>query len=205
MGKGRHIVGVIRRNVTEGVRFQYIREGVEEAKKDGFSAYTEFPDINKEYKDNVLDVFGQRIMKAEREDISDFLDFWEIDPRYKDDKYYLLAHTQGLNPTDNFEFLVDYHPVKCLRFLTDLASLSVNKLSVESLEVGDKLRYELEPDNPHDQFAVKVYKGDQGVGYIKRIHSRVFHKSQYPLDIEVKAVEKNGAIKRAFLKVSSCA
>ncbi|MEQ8881302.1 MAG: hypothetical protein RLQ12_16780 [Cyclobacteriaceae bacterium] len=176
---------------------------MEKAKTDGFSAYTEFPDINKEYKENVLEVFGQRIMKSEREDIHDFLEFWEIDPKYKDDKYYLLAHTQGLNPTDNFEFLVDYYPVKNLCFLTDLASLSVNKLSVDSLQSGDKLTYKLEPENEFDPYAVKIFKGDQEVGYMKKIHSKVFHKASHPLNIEVKAVEKNGAIKRAFLKVSS--
>src|SRR5690606_19639304 len=94
-GKRRHIVGVLKRNATLGVRFSYLPKGVEEAKKNGFSPYTEFPDINREYTENVLEVFGQRIMKSERSDIRDFYDFWEIDIKYKDDKYYLLAHTQG--------------------------------------------------------------------------------------------------------------
>ena len=202
-GKRRHIVGIIRNNASEGVRFQYLQEGVETAKKDGFTVYTEFPDTQKIYTENVLDVFGQRIMKSERSDINDFLDFWEIDPKYKDDKYYLLAHTQGLNPTDNFEFLADYHPVKCLRFLTDLAGLSVNRLPVGSLKEGDKLSYELEPNNSFDKTAVKVKKGDLDIGYIKKIHSKVFYNKHYPLDLVIKAIESNGVIKRVFVKVSS--
>ncbi len=87
LGKRRHIVGVLKRNATLGVRFSYIKDGVEAAKKDGFSPYTEFPDFDKEYTENVLEVFGQRIMKSERSDISDFYDFWEIDTKYKDDKF----------------------------------------------------------------------------------------------------------------------
>jgi len=203
-GKRRHIVGVLKKNATDGIRFTYIPKGVEAAKKDGFTPYTEFPEIDKLYKDNVLEFFGQRIIKSERTDISDFLDFWEIDSKYKDEKFYLLAHTQGLNPTDNFEFLADYNPIKSLRFLTDLAGLSVLRLPANFLKKGDKLTYCLEPDNEHDPDAVKVFKGDTPVGYIKKVHSKVFHKVKgKKLSIVVKAVEQNGIIKRVFIKVSS--
>ncbi len=202
-GKRRHIVGVLKRNATQGVRFSYIPEGVDAAKKDGFSPYTEFPEFGKEYFSNVIDVFGQRIMKSERSDISDFYKFWEIDTKYKDDKYYLLAHTQGLNPSDNFEFLADYNPVKQLRFLTDLASLSNLKLPAGTVKSGDILTYKLEEGNAHDNKAVKVFKGGQEVGYIKKIHSRVFHKLKAKtLTLIVKAVEENGVVKRVFVKVS---
>ncbi|UCS92152.1 HIRAN domain-containing protein [Echinicola marina] len=200
-GKRRYIVGVLKRNATEGVSFRYLKEEVEKAAKDGFSPYTEFPDVKKEYKQGVLESFGQRIMKSERADIKDFYDFWEIDPKYKEDKYYMLAHTQGLNPTDNFEFLAEYNPIKDLRFLTDLASLSKLKLEPNTVKTGDELTYQLEPKNPRDSFAVKVLKGDKEVGYIKRIHSKVFHRSKWPLKIKVKAVEQNGTIKRIFVKV----
>jgi hypothetical protein len=202
LGKRRHIVGVLKRNATSGVRFTYIEEGVRKASNDGFSPYTEFPDLDREYKDNVLDVFGQRIMKSERSDIADFYDFWEIDRKFVDDKFYLLAHTQGLNPTDNFEFLADYNPIKGLRFLTDLASLSGLKLPAGSIKTGDLLTYKLESENQFDNKAVKVFKDEMVVGYIKKIHSRVFHKQKGKfLKLEVKDVEQNGVIKRVFVKV----
>jgi hypothetical protein len=204
-GTSRYIVGIIKKSATEGVRFSYISKGVEDAKKDGFTPYTEFPDTEKEYKDGVLEIFGQRIMKSERADISDFLEFWEIDKRFKDDKYYLLAHTQGLNPTDNFEFLADYNPTKSLRFLTDLAGLSVLKLPAKSLKPGDILTYSHEPDNVHDKYAVKIFKGNQHIGYIKKIHSKVFHKVHKKCFVlKVKAVEENGIIKQVFVSVYSC-
>ncbi len=203
LGKRRHIVGVLKRNAMLGVRFSYIKKGVEIAKEDGFSPYTEFPDFDKEYTENVLEVFGQRIMKSERSDISDFYDFWEIDTKFKDDKFYLLAHTQGLNPTDNFEFLADYNPSKSVRFLTDLASLNMLKLPADSIKVGDELTYKLEPKNKFDGQAVKVFKGDIEVGYIKKIHSRVFYKQKgSSLKLVVKALEQNGLIKRIFVIVS---
>jgi hypothetical protein len=201
-GKRRHIVGVIKKNATQGVRFSYFPKNVEIAKQDGFSPYTEFPDTDNVYTEKVLEVFGQRIIKSERSDISDFFDFWEIDPKYIDDKYYLLAHTQGLSPTDNFEFLADYHPIKGLCFLTDLASLSTSTLSANTVKVGDKLTYILELDNAYDNKAVKVYIGALFIGYIKKIHSRVFYKLRDgKLKLVVKAVEQNGVIKRIFVKV----
>lgn len=92
-GKGsrRKVVGRIKKNATEGVRFEYILSGVEEAQKEGFTPYIDFPDTSKVYTENVLDVFGQRLLKSERSDIQKYHDFWSIDPHYKEDKFYLLA------------------------------------------------------------------------------------------------------------------
>lgn len=202
-GERRHIVGILKKNATKGVRFSYLLKGVDTAKQEGFTPYPEFPEIDREYTDNVEEIFGQRITKSERSDISDFLDFWEIDTKYKDQKFYLLAHTQGLNPTDNFEFLANYNPVKSLRFLTDLASLSVLKLPAGSIDKGDILTYRLETDNPYDKEAVKVFKGDTHVGYIKKVHCKVFHKPHVgKFKLTVKALEQNGIIKRVFVKVA---
>lgn len=203
-GFRRHLVGIIRRNTSDGIRFSYISKNVEEAKKEGFSPYTEFPDLAKTYRDNVLDTFSQRLMKSERTDIQSFYDFWEIDPQFKFDKYYLLAHTQGMVPTDNFEFLADFKPRKSLRFVTDLANVKVRELPAGSVKAGDELIYELEPHNPYDKYAIKVYKGSLQIGYIKQIHSRVFYKSPfYKLKLTVKAVNNNGTISRIFVKVSA--
>ncbi|MFN3589820.1 MAG: HIRAN domain-containing protein [Spirosomataceae bacterium] len=203
LGKRRHIIGVLKRNATGGIRFSYIPKGVEEAKKDGFFPYTEFPDYKKEYTENVLEIFGQRIMKSERSDVSDFYDFWEIDTQKTEDKFYMLAYTQGLSPTDNFEFLADFNPTKSTSFLTDLANLGRLKLPVGSICPGDVLIYQLEPLNVHDDKAVKVFKDGVEVGYIKKVHSRVFYKKKNrPFKLIVKAVEGNGQIKRVFVKVS---
>ncbi len=203
-GERRHIVGVLKKNATKGVRFEYLKDGVEAAKKEGFAPYPEFLDLNKRYSENVVEIFGQRIIKSERSDIQDFLDFWEVEHKFKEDKFYLLAHTQGLSPTDNFEFLADYNRVKSLRFLTDLASLSVLKLPAGSVQKGDSLTYELEKHNKHDKDAVKVFKAGNHVGYIKKIHSRVFHmKGQGGFKLIVKAVEQNGIVKRVFVKVET--
>jgi len=202
-GKMRRIVGVLQKSADGRFIFSYDKQGVEKAKQDGFLPYTELPKIDQTYNGNVLDIFTQRLMKPERSDIQSFYSFWEIEPQYQDDKYYLLAHTQGLLPTDNFEFLADYNPVEGLHFVTDLANLSKLELLRDTVRVGDVLSFQRDPQNPLDDKAVKVFKGGQEVGYIKKVHSRVFYKpGAERLKLTVKAVDQNGFIKRIFLKVS---
>ena len=202
-GSRRFIVGVLSKKTTGQFVFSYDQEVVEEAVEEGFTPYTEFPDFDISYNGNVLDVFAQRLIKSERPDIQKFYTFWEIDPRFKDDKFYLLGHTQGLLPTDNFEFLADFNIVPNLHFLTEIASLSLKQLPGDTLSEGDTLRFELEHDNSHDKEAVKVYKDDLEIGYVKKIHCRVFHKpGAEKLKLSVKAIDKNGTIKRVFMKVA---
>ena len=182
--------------------FKYDKASVVEAEKDGFAPYTEFPEVTKSYNGNVLEIFGQRLIKSERPDIQSFYDFWEIEPEHKDDKFYMLGHTQGLQPTDNFEFLADYNLVDGLHFLTELAGLSTYQLPSGSLKEGDVLRFELDKNNEFDKEAVTVFKGDTEIGHIKRIHCKVFHKSgSENLKLSIKSVDKNGIIKKAFIKV----
>jgi hypothetical protein len=202
-GDRRHIVGVLKHEQGK-YTFSYFQDAVEDALCEGFSPYTEFPDYRQTYNGNTLDVFAQRLTRSERPDIQSFYDFWEIEPQFYNDKFYLLGHTQGLLPTDNFEFLADYHPIDGLHFLTELAGLSQLQLPVDTIKVGDELSFELEKDNQFDPDAVQVFRGDTKVGYIKKIHSRVFHKpGGENLRLIVKAIDKNGIIKRVFVKVSS--
>ena len=201
-GNHRHIVGLLQK-AANGYTFAYRQEGVQEAKADGFTPYTEFPDLTHTYNGNVLDVFAQRLTKPERPDIQEFYTFWEIEPKFQHDKFYLLGHTQGLMPTDNFEFLADYEPVKGLHFLTELAGLTNYQLSPGSLHTGDILRFEIDRENKYDREAVKIFKGIQEIGYVKKIHCRIFHKlGAERLKLTVKAVDKNGVLKKVFIKVS---
>jgi hypothetical protein len=202
-GPRRHIVGALEQTPGGRFVFSYDEKEVEEAKKDGFTPYTEFPDITQSYNGNVLDIFAQRLIKSERPDIKNFYDFWEIEPQFTEDKFYLLGHTQGLLPTDNFEFLADYNVMEGLHFLTELEGLSNHPLPGDTLKAGDVLRFEVEKDNEHDHEAVRVFKGDKKIGYIKKVHRNVFHKTNAEkLKLTIKEVEKNGVIKRAFVKVS---
>ncbi|MEE1899021.1 hypothetical protein V1389_11775 [Flavobacterium rakeshii] len=204
-GKARISVGTIKKSATEGITFQYNEKNISLAKDKGFLCYEGFPDTTKKYYENVVDIFGQRLTRSERPDTKDFYDFWHVDTLKKEDKYYMLAFTQGLLPTDNYEFLADFNPKENLTFVSEIAGLTNLKINSNLLRVGDNLRYELDRNNAHDKYAVKVFKENLFLGYIKLIHNRVFYKANKN-DIEatltVQSIEKNGVLNRVFIKVS---
>lgn len=167
--------------------------------------YPDFPNPDIVYKNNVLETFAQRLTNTERGDIQKYYDYWEILPSLKNNKFYVLAQTQGLLSTDNFEFIAEYYPVKGLRFTSEICGLTKRQLSSGTLEVGEVLIWKLEKDNIYDKYAVHLYKKNgQEVGYVKTIHSKVFHDSKYKrFEVKVKSLEQNGHINRAFITVST--
>jgi hypothetical protein len=202
-GERRIPVGVIKKNATEGVRFNYLSKGLEEARKYGFVSFEGFPDTTegKIFTKNVIDIFGQRLMRSERNDINDFYDFWKINKSHKDDSFYMLAHTQGLLPTDNFEFLAEFNAGKNLSFVTEISALSKLQIPSDLVIKGDKLTYELERTNEFDNYAVQLFKNDLFIGYVKLIHSKVFYQSKNKFELTVQHIEKNGVLKRVFIHV----
>lgn len=195
-------VGIIKKNQTEGIIFKYLPKGVEKAISKGFNMYPDFPDPNMIYKNNVLETFAQRLTNTERSDIQKYYDYWEIKPELKDNKYYVLAQTQGLLSTDNFEFIAEYYPVKDLKFTSEICGLTQRQLPTNTLSVGDELEWRLDKKNSFDPYAVQLLKNGIDIGYIKTIHSKVFHDSKYKkFKIIVKSIEQNGHINRAFIAV----
>jgi len=140
-------------------------------------------------------------MRSERNDVKDFYDFWLIDKNYIDDVYYMLAHTQGILPTDNYEFLAEFNSTKNLKFITEISGLSKNKISSDVLKKGDIITYRKEPNNSYDRYAVKVFKDNLCLGYIKIIHNRIFYRSNRDFKVTVQHIEKNGVLNRVFLRV----
>jgi len=199
-GFARHLVGRIKKSATNGVTFEYLRNNVLEAVKDGFKPYTEFPDLEKVYSKGVLESFGQRLIKTERSDSQAFYDFWAIDPKKRGDKLYMLAMTQAWIPTDNFEFLADFQPSPDLIFVTDIAGLTDQALKPGIVKIGDVLSYSKNPDHPNDTLAVEVYKKDLKIGFIKKVHSGIFYKTRG--NLKVQSIDQNGVIKRIFVRVS---
>ncbi|WP_093366277.1 HIRAN domain-containing protein [Sphingobacterium wenxiniae] len=204
-GKGsrRHIVGLLERGADNNVTFQYLPETRNLVKTEGFIPYFEFQDLDKVYDSNVLQIFSHRLIKSERPDIGSFYDFWEIDLSQAQDKFYVLGKTQGLTASDNFEFLAEYIYHPDIHFLTDLSGLSYANLPKGTVKPGDFLQYEFEGDNEFDKEAIKVMFRGRDIGYIKKIHCRIFHRAtETPLNLQVKAVEQNGIIRKIFVKIS---
>lgn len=199
-GYERRMVGILERLDT-GFSFRYDKSEVEKAKKEGFRNYTAFPDIDKVYTEGVLEVFSQRLVNKNRKDSQYFFSFWEADkPEY--DNFDKLALTQGWLAIDNFELLADFDVDNDFVFITDVAGLSSLKLSPSLLKEGDELNFKIESYQT-DPYAVKVLKGKEVIGYIKRGHNRFFnHLKDKKPQMTVKTIDSNGAIKQIFVRVT---
>lgn len=194
-------VAIVKSNVF-GTTFRYLKDGVEQAKEKGFVCFPDFPDTKEVHDENVLKVLSLRINDSERSDIQDYYSFWEVPKAAQKDTYRLLAYTQGMLPTDNFEFLAEYYGVKGVRFVSELTGLSENQIDNEYIQEGDELEWRLEPSNEHDPKAVALYKNKQMLGHVKRIHCHVFHlPSSSFLKVRVKKIIHNGHISRAHILI----
>ena len=194
-------VAIVKSNVF-GTTFRYLKNGVEQAKEKGFVCFPDFPNTKEIHDINVLKILALRINDSERSDIQSYYDFWEVPKDAQKDTYRLLAYTQGMLPTDNFEFLAEYYGIKGIRFVSELTGLSENQLENDSLHEGDELDWKCEPDNKYDSKAVALYKRGQILGYVKKIHSRVFYLPfSKQLKIKVKRIEHNGHISRALILI----
>lgn len=199
-GDTRNIVGVLKETAT-GVVFSYTDKGKELAKKHEFNPYAGFPNINTVYQQNVLDIFGQRLMRPERPDIQKYYNLWNIPADKTADKLYLLAKTQGIQAGDMFEFLADYNPIKNLSFISEICGLTHNKLRPDILQKGDILQWEKEK-HTQDEYAIALYKNKEKLGYVKQIHNRIFYKTKHTIQVKVISIETNGYLNKAYIQIS---
>jgi len=150
-GEDRIIVASLNRESTN-VTFIYDSNGVSLARNFGFNSYPEFPDITKIYNENVLEVISRRLISENRDDLTKYLNFWHVTK--ETDLFSKIGYTQAKLPTDNFEFLADFHYDKGIKFVTNVCGLTHNKIDKGLISVGDKLNYKYEDKNRYDNLAV---------------------------------------------------
>jgi hypothetical protein len=194
----RYIIAKIKRNKSGGILLEYLKD-FESAKEKGLDYFFGFRNENLTPLE-IENRLSHRIISKERSDRMEYLEFWNA--QNTNGIFDVLALTQGKAPTDNFEFLADFYPVKQKKFkiVSDIAGLSNLKLNAGELKEGDILTYQKTPSE-FDKDAVTLFKNDKIVGYIKKIHNRIFRDNQ-KMNIVVKTVHENGIIKQAFITIS---
>ena len=201
-GDRRFLIAVLKRSASNGMTFKYL-DDFSAAQKEGLDNFFGFgKDAEKLSSTEIQNVVGLRVISKDKADKNDFLQFWEADKIQNNNAFALLALTQGKSPTDNFEFLADFSPIEKqkLKFITDLSGLSHIELKKGTVKKGDILSYRTEPTNLFDDKAIAVYKDDLKIGYIKKVHNKIFSKRQ-DLLLTVKAIDENGKIRQVFIKV----
>jgi hypothetical protein len=206
-GHERRIVGELYRYGPMGYHFRYLKPGVEDAKREGFINYPEFPDtenLDIAYTEGIMEIFSLRLIPVGRTDRSSYLSFWEAD-NSQFDWFDQLALTQGTLLTDNFEFLGVYSPPKVSSFVTDIAHLTGRRFPKDTFYLYDEIQYRIE-DNEHDHSGKCVVLSLRGVevGYVKKIHNLFFFEAEnkgLKPHVTVKAIDQNGVVRAVYVVV----
>jgi hypothetical protein len=200
-GERRFLVALLQRTNGGNISFKYL-DDFETAKEQGLNNIIGFGrDAERLTSEQLSIIIRLRLVSKDKEDKNELLQFWEAGD--VTDEFMLLALTQGKSPSDNFEFLGDYSRLetKKINFVTDLSGLSHNTLAPSIIKEGDILTYKQENTNTFDTNAIAIYKGNDKIGYIKRVHNLLF-KQHTDLQLIVKTVYSNGIIKQIFVKVT---
>ena len=171
-----YIVGQLSKNGQ--YEFSYGHE-VEEAIKEGFELLIPFDDINRIYKsDTLFPAFSSRLPDKKRRGIEKILSKYDLQEY---DEYILLKRSGARLPIDNLEFIdpiFEEFNGKIERTLY-MAGVRHQMLckgedcnKALDLQINDNLELELNPENKHDKYAIKIVdpKGNS-VGYLPRYYS----------------------------------
>lgn len=176
-----YIVGQLSKNGC--FEFSYGFE-VQDAIERGFSPLISFEDINKTYTNTILfPVFSSRLPDRKRKNIDEILEKYEMNSF---DEYELLKKSGARLPIDSLEFIdpilssEEAYIVRKFYLAGTRHYLKCNGAECQrtpAVTVGDTLDLILEPNNSHDENAIKVYdKNSNIVGYIPRYYSESIYE-----------------------------
>lgn len=176
----RYVIGKLSKNGDDADLTYFLdTEDFKEAKEKGFRGFESFK-ITKESHLNVMGLLNYRLPPKKRADFSQFLESIYISPNLKEEISYfsLLGYSGGKLPDDTYSFYNDYTniklPIEIYTEVTGLCHRQNWRSLFESMNVGDNVTLELEPDNKFDSNAVKVLFQDNHIGYINRVQSKFY-------------------------------
>jgi hypothetical protein len=179
------IIGRITREAN-GARLDYLinTDDFRKAQKNGFTCFPAFPDINKSYTINVLEVFSRRIPPRNRGDYDEFLQGIGLPISVKDTilDFDLLGYSEVRLPCDGFAIINSYDEIDSnCDFLTEVAGFryqpeALNLLNNNKITKGLKVDIQIEDGNEYDINAVKVVFEGEKIGYINRAQNKAFRR-----------------------------
>ena len=170
-----YVVGQLSKNGK--YEFEYIGE-IDIALKNGFQLLMPFPERKKYKSDILFPIFSSRLPDKKRENIDEILAKYNM-KEY--DAYLLLKNSGAKLPIDNLQFIDPIIKigngkierkfyVSGIRYKNGCDGKYCEQL--EEIKVGERLKLELEKNNPKDRNAVQVIYKNKTIGYIPRYYSK---------------------------------
>lgn len=201
MQRTRYVVAeLIREEDKIIMRYLNNSEDFSKARSVGFEAHPAFPDFTKEYSSNVLEAFMHRLPPRTRGDFPQILASLcipeEIGKQMSD--FALLGYAHAKLPLDGFAIIHPFENVtgRC-ELLTEVAGARYYMENIKQLHEGQTVQLELEPENIHDNLAIRVVSEDKKIGNINRALLPAFHqwlKAQRQIKVTIERI--NGNVER---------
>lgn len=204
--RSRYVVGELVRK-SEAVKLHYFTnaDDYKEASEHGFKGYPAFHSKNESTYDNqVLEAFTRRLPPRSRRDFSRFLELRGIKADAQISDFALLGYTGAKLPDDGFELIHPFDSVeKPFEFIIEVAGFRhVTEVTIESIPIGQAVRFVPEPTNKYDPKAILVKMNDKKLGYVDRGRLELFHRHLSNGDkIQGEIVRKNGTADRPLVYI----
>lgn len=182
--KKNYVIGLLSK-LAKRYRFEYVKDEVNKAIRDGFELLIGFPEIDKKYYANKLfPLFERRIPPKSRKVFKDVVEKYNLS-FHSDVMWQFLRISQGKTGTDTFSLV---EPVKIkdkklhLEFTVAGWSFLDNRTKACHLlsAPNRKIYLKSEPENPKDNQAVMVYVGygenREKIGYIPNPYNYPIYK-----------------------------
>ena len=188
-------------------RFSYLPgPDLDKARQLGFMGYPSFPDLKKEYTQNVIESFGSRIPARARTDFGNTLKLWKIEnPQISD--FDFLAATGGELATDHFRFIDPHEEAAPTSFLSRVAGFVYN-LDVplaKQVPPGAPLSLTPEDTNAFDPKGIRLDWNNRRIGYLTKLHAQRVRQSLEKgerVDAKLEHLGVNGVVNLVIAKIS---
>jgi hypothetical protein len=170
------------RLVFDGTHYTFsYTKGAEDARNAGFEPIQPFSDIFGIYQNKSLfPVFANRVLSPARKDFMQYVAWLNLPPD-RQEPLVILGRSGGTKPTDTFQIFACPERDERGRYTLSFFVHGIRHIqgaidAVNELNAGQELELVPEPDNKHDQWAVKVANRDQVIGYCPRFINHDLHR-----------------------------
>lgn len=175
----RRVVGELIRQ-GDDASFRYLKgtEDFKAAINEGFLPFPAFAEEkSSEFQSGALDVFVRRLPPRKREDFKEYLSQYNLPPNFSGSAFSLLAYTGARLASDGFELCPDLSDATApLDFVIEVSGTQYYVDENTSFSEDDEINFESEPNNRHDENAIKVIHNEKIVGYINKALAPSFSK-----------------------------
>lgn len=188
-----------------GFVFRYLpnHPDFDKARVEGFACYPAFRKTEQEYRDGVLESFLRRIPPRKRGDFSKYLQQWRLAENIEISDFALLGHTGAKLPNDGFSLVNPFDNVNApYEFYIEVAGFRhQDGISLDDVEEGMRVDFVPEPNNMHDNHAVRVEAAGRKIGYVNKIQCAAFNRwlEQHAISAWIERI--NGTPERPLIYV----